>query len=131
LEGFEPTDLHRQFDLVNLTATCAQCDLGGGHRAVVLASVVSDAWLHVASSAHDPICCFCQEAHGTYAHLMFECDVPDGAPVFINHRNYWNHRFGWIRSDREIQNQARLADMGKKGEKPVGFSFRGTKDQPC
>jgi hypothetical protein len=21
--------------------------------------------------------------------------------------------------------------MGKKGEKPVGFSFRGTKDQPC
>ena len=98
-------EMRRRFGCINQKATREALGYGPGHRAVLLASVVSDAWL-CSGQRDSQACSLCGAEVGSFTHIA-ECpyfgtalEIP-GCPITA--------RLGWLRVGSLAQDRAWLA----------------------
>ena len=99
----------RDFEDIDLMRTRRQLETSGACRAVLLGSVVSDAWLAVAMQQSDT-CALCHGEAGHWHHVCWQCpqtaDTRGPKPP-----NLLTARFGWLRRGQYRQDLQTLRHL--------------------
>ena len=106
LAAHSERSLLKAFHAVDFERIRSFLSLGPAHRSVLLGAVVSDMWLFKSGGRAHGQCSLCNNATGSFAHLMWHCPHTAATRPARRPSCPLEARLGWARSSSSVNHMA-------------------------